>query len=78
MGGKNSGNRSGQPRAPGAGRPPVKVTIRSGDGVMLSHVTPDGTADLGHGRAAVEALGRSRLIKIAQDDGSEIRILIPR
>lgn len=63
---------------PGAGRPAVKAEIREGDGVMLTHVTPNGVADLGHGRATVEAHGRSRLIKIPQPDGSEIRILIPR
>lgn len=76
MGNKNSGNRSGKPRAPGAGRPVKKAIIQEGDGLMLSHVLPDGVADLGRGRATIEKIGRSRLIRVQQNDGSEIRILV--
>lgn len=60
----------------GPGRKPTKAVIKSGAGLMLSHVYPDGTADLGSGTAVIETIGRSRLIKIAQSDGSEIRILV--
>lgn len=68
-------SRSGGARK-GAGRPVVKATIKEGAGLFLSHVLPDGTADLGRGRASIRALGRDRLITIPQDDGSEIRILV--
>jgi hypothetical protein len=54
----------------------TKATITDGDGLMLSHVSALGTADLGGGRATIEKIGNSRLIKIAQADGSEIRILV--
>lgn len=63
-------------KSTGGGRPPTKAVIHDGDGLMLSHVTVDGTADLGRGRAVVERVGRGRLIKVAQEDGSEIRILV--
>lgn len=76
MGNKNSGNRTGKPRAPGAGRPVAKATIKQGAGLFVTQVYPDGTADLGRGRATIERLGNDRLIKIPQTDGSEIRILV--
>ena len=76
MGNMNSGNRTGRSRAPGAGRPVTQATIKDGAGLMLTHVFPEGTADLGHGRATIERIGNSRLIKIPQADGSEIRILV--
>lgn len=67
----------GQPRHwAGPGRPATKATIKNGSGLMLTHVYPNGTADLGRGIATIEAKGRSRLIKIPQEDGSEIRILV--
>lgn len=73
---RGSNRQKGAPALPGAGRPATKAVIKEGAGLMLSHVYPDGTADLGHGRATIEAVGRSRLIKIPQADGSEIRILV--
>ena len=73
---RGSNRPKGAPALPGAGRPATKATIREGTGLMLSHVYPDGTADLGRGVASIEAVGRSRLIKIPQKDGSEIRILV--
>lgn len=60
----------------GAGRRPSKATIHTGSALMLTQVYPEGTADLGSGLATVEGIGRSRLIKIPQEDGSEIRILV--
>ena len=67
----------GQPRHwAGPGRKPTKAVIKEGSGLMLSQVYPDGTADLGSGIAVIEAVGRSRLIKIPQPDGSEIRIMV--
>lgn len=69
--------RSGGERA-GAGRPAVKATIRTGDGLMLTQVYPDGVVDLGRGAVIVEGRGHSRVIRIPQPDGSEIRILLPR
>jgi hypothetical protein len=65
-------------KATRGGRPPTSATIRNGDGLMLSHVSPDGTADLGHGRVIISAIGRSRLIVVCLPDGSEIRILQPK
>ena len=58
------------------GRPTTKATIQSGDGLMISQVYAGGTADLGRGKAEIEKIGNSRLIKIVQADGSEIRILV--
>lgn len=60
------------------GRRPVKAEAREGDGVMISHVFPDGTADLGRGVARIRKVGNGRIIVLPQDDGSEIRILIVR
>lgn len=60
------------------GRPATSVTLRTGDGVMMAHVYPDGAEDLGRGTVTIESVGRSRIVRIAQADGSEIRILIPR
>lgn len=54
----------------------TKAVIKAGAGLMLTQVYADGTADLGRGRATIETVGRSRLIKIPQADGSEIRILV--
>lgn len=74
---KRGSNRpKGAPALPGAGRPATKATIKNGVGLMLTHVYSDGAADIGRGVATIEAIGRSRLIKIPQDDGSEIRILV--
>lgn len=74
---RGSNRQPGAPALPGAGRKSiVKATIREGDGLMLSQVYADGTADLGRGRVAVEKIGRDRVIKVAQADGSEIRILV--
>ena len=67
---------TGAPALPGAGRPVVKATIRDGDGLSISRLFSDGTTNLGKGRAVVEKIGRERIIKLAQDDGSEIRILV--
>lgn len=66
----------GAPALPGAGRPITKAVIHKGDGLMLTHVYPEGTADLGHGTVTIESVGHSRLIKILQADGSEIRIML--
>lgn len=74
MGSKRSGNHTAS-RYKG-GRPITKATIQDGDGLMISQVYAGGTADLGRGRAEVEKIGNSRLIKIVQADGSEIRILV--
>jgi hypothetical protein len=77
MGGKGSGGARKKARPDDKrGRAATKATIREGTGLLLSHVLPDGTADLGRGRAVVKALGRDRLITLPQDDGSEIRILV--
>lgn len=77
MGGKGSGGARKKARPDDKrGRAATKATIRAGAGLFLSHVLPDGTADLGRGRASITALGHDRLITIPQDDGSEIRILI--
>lgn len=73
---RGSNRPKGAPALPGAGRRPSKATIHNGTGLMLTQVYPNGTADLGHGIATIEAVGRSRLIKIPQNDGSEIRILV--
>lgn len=74
MGSKTSGNRTGG-RYKG-GRPATKATINDGDGLMISQVYAGGTADLGSGKAEIAKIGNSRLIKIVQADGSEIRILV--
>lgn len=58
------------------GRPVVKATIQNGDGLMMTLVTPEGTADLGHGIAEIDKLGRSRIIKVKLVNGDEIRILV--
>jgi len=58
------------------GRPVAKATIKAGAGIFVTQVYPDGTADLGRGRAEITSIGRDRLIKLLQADGSEIRILI--
>lgn len=73
---RGSNRQLGAPALPGAGRPIVKATIHTGDGLMLSHVAADGTADLGHGRAVVEKIGNGRLIKVPLANGAEIRILL--
>lgn len=79
MGSKTSGNRSGRPRAPGAGRRATTAIVHAGDGVLISQVYPDESyADLGRGRAEVKRIGNGRLITLPQEDGSEIRILIAR
>lgn len=71
MGGRGSGGFRANAR-----RPIEKATIKKGAGLFITQVYPDGTADLGRGKATIERLGNDRLIKIAQDDGSEIRILV--
>lgn len=73
---RGSNRTAGAPALPGAGRPAIKATIREGDGLMLSHVAVDGTADLGRGRATIEKIGNARIVKVALGDGSEIRILV--
>jgi hypothetical protein len=76
---KNKRGSNRQPGAlalPGAGRPATKATINDGDGLMISQVYAGGTADLGRGKAEIEKIGNSRLVKIVQADGSEIRILV--
>jgi hypothetical protein len=73
---RGSNRQKGAPALPGAGRPATKAVIENGSGLMLTHVYPEGTADLGKGIASIESVGRSRLIKIPQSDGSEIRILL--
>lgn len=75
---RGSNRTKGAPALPGAGRPPTTATIAAGDGLLISHVLPDGTADLGRGRATIAHLGRDRLITILQEDGSEIRIVVIR
>ena len=60
----------------GAGRKVGRAMIRAGQGVSITHVYPDGTANLGRGRAVIEGIGNDRIVKLPQDDGSEIRILI--
>lgn len=72
-GGKRTATR---PDAKKAGRPVTKATIQDGDGLMISQVYAGGTADLGRGRAEITKIGTSRMIKIVQADGSEIRILL--
>ena len=59
------------------GRPVVKTTIKNGDGVILTRIVAGATAELGRGTVSVEKLGTGRLVRVAQADGSEIRILIP-
>ena len=75
---RGSNRQPGAPALPGAGRPVTRATINDGDGLMLSQVYAGGTADLGRGKARIEKIGNSRLIKIDQADGSEIRILLVR
>lgn len=66
-------------KATGGGRPPTRAVINTGDGVLVSQVYPDGGyVDLGRGKVAIEGRGRSRIVLIPQDDGSVIRIVIPR
>lgn len=61
------------------GRRITSATIRTGDGLLLSQVYPDGGyADLGRGAVTVTGRGNSRIITIPQPDGSEIRILLPK
>lgn len=62
--------------AENAGRKPTQATIKTGDGIFLTHILPDGVADLGRGTAIIEGRGRSRVIRLIQDDGSEIRIIV--
>lgn len=60
------------------GRPPTQAIIRDGDGLMLSQVYADGSfADLGRGKVTIRKRGHGRMIVIAQEDGSEIRIIRP-
>lgn len=67
----------GQPRHwGGPGRPATRALIHNGDALMLTHVYSEGTADLGRGTVTIESVGHSRLIKIPQADGSEIRIML--
>jgi hypothetical protein len=73
---RGSNRRKGAPALPGAGRPTTRALIRNGDALMLTQVYPDGTANLGSGIVTIEGIGHSRLIKVAQKDGSEIRILL--
>jgi hypothetical protein len=73
---RGSNRQPGAPALPGAGRPATKATINDGDGLMISHVYAGGTADIGRGKAEITKIGNSRLITIAQADGSEIRILV--
>lgn len=75
---RGSNRQPGAPALPGAGRPVSRAIINDGDGLLLSHVYADGTADLGHGRATVEKRGHSRLVRIILLDGSEIRILLAK
>ena len=66
-------------KATGGGRPPTRAVILAGDGVLVSQVYPGGGyVDLGRGKVTIEGRGRSRIVVVPQDDGSEIRILIPR
>lgn len=58
------------------GRPATRAVVANGSAVMVSHVTADGTANLGRGYAQVTKIGAGRLITIPQDDGSEIRIVL--
>lgn len=39
MGSKSSGNRSGKPRAKGAGRPTIKFTVRHGQKLLMERQT---------------------------------------
>lgn len=73
---RGSNRQPGAPALPGAGRPVTKATIQDGDGLMISQVYAGGTADLGRGKAKITKIGNSRLIKLVQADGSEIRILV--
>lgn len=68
----------GKTRPAGPGRNVSKAVIHTGDNLMISHVYPDGMADLGRGQAKVTRIGNSRLITVPQADGSEIRILLVR
>lgn len=68
------GNKGGRPR-----REQVElksITIRQDTPLMISQVYPDGTADLGRGKAQVKRTPAGRMIVIPQSDGSEIRILV--
>lgn len=81
MGGKGSGGARTKKRPDDRrGRPVSKAVIHEGSGLLISQVypdgIPDGMANLGRGTATIEAHGRDRIIKIAQEDGSEIRILV--
>lgn len=46
MGSKSSGNRSGKPRAPGAGRPPTSRKLKAGDVVSMNTVIHDEQGNL--------------------------------
>ena len=61
-----------------SGRPPTQAIIRDGDGIMISQVYADGSyVDLGRGKVTIRKRGHGRVIAIAQEDGSEIRIIRP-
>lgn len=73
---RGTNRKPGAPALPGAGRPPKSATIREGAPLMISQIYPDGTANLGSGKATIRRQGQSRIVAIPQEDGSEIRILI--
>lgn len=72
MGGKGSGNRSRAPRAPGAGRPPVKFELREGEEVSV--LVGDATGAWGPlGTATIEIQKGTALLKLP--DGRAIRLI---
>lgn len=72
MGGKGSGNRSKKPRAPGAGRPPVKFELR--DGEEVSVVAGDASGAWGPlGTATIEIQKGAALLTLP--DGRTLRLI---
>lgn len=60
------------------GRPARGTRLETGDQLLVSHVTPDGTVDLGRGTVAVEGTARTRMIVVTLPDGTELRLLALR
>jgi hypothetical protein len=74
MGNKQSGNRTGQARAPGAGRPPQSITLRIGDGIAFRYGvnTP---LELGEVAEIKRGIPRTVVIQL-RESGERIWLLV--
>lgn len=75
MGNQNSGNRSGKPRAPGAGRPPQTATLKLDARVGFTRRLKDGgVVPVESGHVASIGRGSPRAITITLDNGDTLVI----